>query len=95
MNFTLHKEEDNNPIELMGAKVITVQKDTLNDSYPKNEFQRAIVIKKRTDGITEIKKAYTVKPGISERKKADLMNLKGAIGLKIFPLVFQGQPTPS
>lgn len=93
MNFTLHKEEDNNPIELMGAKVITVQKDTLNDSYAKNEFQRAIVIKKRTDGITEIKKA--VKPGISERKKADLMNLKGAIGLKIFPLVFQGQPTPS
>lgn len=54
MNFTLHKEEDNNPIELMGAKVITVQKDTLNNSYAKNEFQKAIVIKKRKDGITEI-----------------------------------------
>lgn len=52
MNFTLHKDEDNKPVKLMGAKVIRVQKDTpnaifLKDSYAKNEFQKAIVIKKR------------------------------------------------
>lgn len=80
MNFTLNKDEDNKPIKLMGAKVIRVQKDTpnaifLKDSYAKNNFQKAVVLKKQKDGITEMKRAYTVKPGISEKKKGDLMDL--------------------
>lgn len=44
-------------------------------SYEETEFQKALVIKRKKDIDVEVKRAYTNKPGLADRKKSDLIDL--------------------
>lgn len=82
MSFAIQKDDENVPVKISEVKMIKVIKDDARaiyykNSYTEEEFKRAIVIKKKKeiDNNIEVKKAYTTKPGIAKRKKADLMEL--------------------
>ncbi|KAL0833092.1 hypothetical protein ABMA28_001202 [Loxostege sticticalis] len=85
MNFNLTKDEDNNTVKLAGLKVIKVQRTDqdaifFKESYADKLFKKAIVIRRKKSYNNEslnmdLKKAYLRKPGLAERKKADLMDL--------------------
>lgn len=85
MNFAILKDEDNNTVKLAGVKVIKVQSSDpdaifFKQSYADELFKKAIVVKKKRNHNSQsinldLQKAYFQKPGLAERKRADLMDL--------------------
>ncbi|CAG4974187.1 unnamed protein product [Parnassius apollo] len=85
MNFAIMKDEDNNTVKLAGLKIIKVQSSDpdaifFKESYADELFKKAIVVKKNRNRNSQsihldLQKAYLQKPGLAERKKADLMDL--------------------
>lgn len=85
MNFTITKNKDSNTVTLAGLKMIKVQRSDpdaifFKESYADKLFKKAIVVKKKRNHDSQsvnldLQKAYLQKPGLAERKKADLMDL--------------------
>lgn len=72
-------------MKLAGLKIIKVQSSDpdaifFKESYAEELFKKAIVVKKKRNYNSQsinldFQKAYLHKPGLAERKKADLMDL--------------------
>lgn len=81
MNFSLLKDENNQPVKIAELKAIRFQKsdpDTIffKNSYADKEYKKATAVKKnKRNNNLELKHAYNEKPGLSDKKKADLMDL--------------------
>lgn len=80
MCFQIQKDDANDVVKFCDLKVIKIKQDDIRaihfkNSYADEDFKRAVVIKKRKEINVDVKKAYTAKPGISQKKKADLMEL--------------------
>ncbi|CAG4981571.1 unnamed protein product [Parnassius apollo] len=79
------KDEDNNTVKLAGLKMIKVQSSDpdaifFKESYADELFKKAIGGEKNRNRNSQsihldLQKAYLQKPGLAERKKADLMDL--------------------
>ncbi|KAH9639862.1 hypothetical protein HF086_015713 [Spodoptera exigua] len=78
-------DEDNNTVKLAGLKMVKVQSSDpdaifFKESYADELFKKAIVVRKKRYHNNQtinldLQKAYLQKPGLAERKKADLMDL--------------------
>lgn len=67
-------------MKLSEVKILRVTKDDPNSvffktSYSDTDFQKVTAIKKKKKTDITLQPAFNVKPGISERKKDDLMDL--------------------
>lgn len=87
------KNTQNQPVKFKEIKVLKVQKNYPNSffykhSYGEADFMEAIIIKKAKiiNKNVPLKPAFNQKPGISETKKNDLMQL---IGKNLIPKVYK------
>lgn len=71
------KDEEGNSVKIGAIKMLKVEKDKscvvfYKKSYEEEEFNKAEIIRKKRIDVN-VKKAYDCKPGILDRKKADLL----------------------
>ncbi|XP_045454105.1 uncharacterized protein LOC123667070 [Melitaea cinxia] len=80
MGVNLTKDEEGNSVKIGNIKILKIEKDNprilfYKNSYGEEEFKKAEIIRKKKRIDVNVKKAYDCKPGISDRKKADLLDL--------------------
>lgn len=80
MGFNVVRDENGDSIKFTDLKVVKFKKDHPNimffkTSYRDVDFKRAEVIKKKRNFEIHIKKAYNQRPGLSKKKKDDLLGL--------------------
>lgn len=80
MGLNITKNEDNELVKFSDIKILKIEKLSpqvlyYKHSYSDETFKKAVIIRKKKNPEIVIKKAYDSKPGISERKKADLLDL--------------------
>lgn len=78
VNITVNTE--NEAVKFMSIKIMKVEKQSPSSifyktSYSQAEFKEAIVIRRKKTVAVELKKEFSAKPGISEKKKEDLLYL--------------------
>lgn len=80
IGVSITKNEEGNSAKIADVKILKVEKNSPRTMYYKTpnaeeEFKRAVLIKNKTIIEIDVKKAYHRKPGVTERKKADLLYL--------------------
>lgn len=85
MNYNLLKNTENAPVKVTDLKIIKVEKKFpaslfYKTSYSDESFKEAVVIRttrssSNQSAMCDLKSAFSVKPGISQNKKNDLLGL--------------------